>query len=68
MQTQKKKKKEREREGEGEGEKERKVTKSLRSFFLPHLGRIFPFNKTLIQQWGGRIETVQVWKEHKGFE
>ena len=46
----KKKKKERERGGEGEGERERKVTKSLRSFFLPHLGGIFPFNKTLIQQ------------------
>ena len=30
------------------GEKE-KVTKSLGAFFLPHLGRTFPFSKPLIQ-------------------
>ena len=29
------------------GERE-KVTKSLRAFFLPHLGRTFPFSKPLI--------------------
>ena len=29
------------------GERE-KVTKSLRAFFLPHLGRSFPFSKPLI--------------------
>ena len=44
------------------------VTKSLGVFFLPHLGRTFPFCKPLIWRWGGRIETVQVWKEHEGFE
>ena len=33
------------------GEREReKVTKSLGAFFLPHLGRTFPFSKPLI--WG----------------
>ena len=31
------------------GERE-KVTKSLRAFFLPHLGRPFPFDKSLIRQ------------------
>ena len=31
------------------GERE-KVTKSLGAFFLPHLGRIFPFSKPLIRQ------------------
>ena len=31
------------------GERE-KVTRSLEAFFLPHLGRTFPFDKTLIQQ------------------
>ena len=30
------------------GERE-KVTKSLGAFFLPHLGRTFPFSKPLIQ-------------------
>jgi len=45
-----------------------KVTKSLRAFFLPYLGRTFPFDESLIRRWGGRIETIQVWKEHEGFE
>ena len=50
-------------------ERERKkVTKSLGVFFFPHLGRTFPFNEPLIQRWGGKIETIQVWKEHEGFE
>ena len=49
------------------GERE-KVTKLLRAFFLPHLGRTFPFDKPLIQRWGERIETVQVRKEYEGFE
>ena len=31
------------------GERE-KVTRSLEAFFLPHLGRTFPFDKPLIQQ------------------
>ena len=26
------------------------VTESLRAFFLPHLGRTFPFSKSLIQR------------------
>ena len=30
------------------GERE-KVTESLKAFFLPHLGRTFPFSKPLIQ-------------------
>ena len=49
------------------GERE-KVTKSLGAFFLPHLGRTFPLSKPLIRWLGGRIETIQVRKEHKGFE
>ena len=47
--------------------RERKVTKSLRAFFLPHLIRTFPFDEPLIRQWGGRIETVQIQKEYKDF-
>ena len=50
-----------------EGERE-KVTKSLWAFFLPHLGRTFPFREPLIWRWGRRIETVQVRKEHKGLK
>ena len=45
-------------------EEREKVTKSLRAFFLPHLGRTFLFDKPLIRQWGGRIEIVQVRKEY----
>jgi len=37
-----------------EGERE-KVTESLGTLFLPHLGRTSPFNKPLIWRWGGRI-------------
>ena len=44
-----------------------KVTESLGAPFLPHLGRTFSFSKPLIWQWGGRIKTVQVRKEHEGF-
>ena len=52
----------------GERKREKKVTKSLGSFFLSHLGRTFPFGKPLIQQRGRKIETVQVRKKHEGFE
>ena len=30
-------------------EREKKVSKSLRAFFLPHLGGTLPFSKSLIQ-------------------
>ena len=49
------------------GERE-KLTKLLRAFFLPHLGRTFLFDESLIWWWGGRIEAIQVRKEHEGFE
>ena len=55
--------KQRERERERERE-----TKSLGAFFLPRLRRIFPLSEHLIWWWGGRIETVQVRKEHDGFK
>ena len=42
--------------------------KSLRVLFLPHLGRIFPLIKPLNRWRGGRIETVQVQKEHEGLK
>ena len=48
--------------------RERKVTESLGVLFLPHLGRTFPLIKPLNWLWGGKIKTVQVWKEHEGFE
>ena len=48
--------------------REKKVIKSLRAIFLPHPRRTFPLIKTLNWRWGGRIETVQVRKEHEGFE
>ena len=52
-----------------EAEREReKMRESLRTLFLPHLGRTFPFSKPLIRRWGGRIKTFQVWKEHDGFK
>ena len=44
------------------------VIGSLGAIFLPHLGRTFPLIKPLSQQQGGRIETIQVRKEHEGFE
>ena len=49
------------------GERE-KVIESLGALFLPHLGRAFPLSEPLNQWWGGRVETVQVWKECEGFE
>ena len=50
-------------------EREReKVTKSLKAFFLPYLGRIFPLSEPLIWRLGGRSKTIQVQKEHGGFE
>ena len=45
--------------------KREKVTKSLWAFFLPHLGRTFPLSEPLIWRWGGKVETIQVQKEHK---
>ena len=51
-----------------EGGEREKVIESLEALFLPHLGRTFPFSKPLIRRWGGRIKTVQVQKEHEGFE
>ena len=47
---------------------EKKVIELLGALFLSHLGRTFPLIKLLNRQWGGRIETVQVRKEHEGFE
>ena len=49
-------------------ERKRKVIESLGALFLPHLGRTFPLIKPLNQWKGGRIETVQVRKEHEGLE
>ena len=49
-------------------EEREEVIESLGALFLLHLGRTFPLSKPLNQWWGGRIETVQVRKEHKGFE
>ena len=48
--------------------RERKVTESLGALFLPHLRRTFPSSKPLNRQWRGKIKTVQVQKEYKGFE
>ena len=48
--------------------RKKKVIESLGVLFLPHLERTFPLIKSLNQWWGGRIETVQVRKEHEGFE
>ena len=45
-----------------------KVIESLEALFLPHLGRTFPLSKPLNRWRGGRIETVQVRKEHEGFK
>ena len=50
-----------------EGRK-RKVIESIGALFLPRLGRTFPLSEPLNRRRGGRIETVQVRKEHKGFE
>ena len=49
-------------------ERKRKVIESLGALFLPCHGRTFPLSEPLNLQWGGRIETVQVRKEHEGFE
>ena len=48
--------------------RERKVTESLEALFLPHIGRIFLSSKPLNRWWRRRIKTVQVQKEHEGFE
>ena len=48
--------------------RKKKVIESLGVLFLPHLERTFPLIKSLNQWWGGRIETVQIQKEHEGFE
>ena len=44
--------------------RQNKVIKSLRVLFLPHLGKTFPLIKPLNQWKGGRIESIQVQKEH----
>ena len=49
-------------------EEREEVIESLGTLFLPHLRRTFPLSKPLNLWWGEIIETVQVWKEHKGFE
>ena len=49
-------------------QREKKVIESLRALFLPHLGRTFPLIKSLNRWRGGRIEIVQVRKEHEGLE
>ena len=49
-------------------ERKRKVIESLETLFLSHPGRTFHLIKTLNRRWGGRIKTVQVRKEHEGFE
>ena len=41
---------------------------SFGALFLSHLRRTFPLSKPLNLWWGKRIETVQVRKEHRGFE
>ena len=46
----------------------KKVIKSLKVLFLSHLGRTFPLIKPLNRWRGGRIETIQVRKGHKGSE
>ena len=51
-----------------EAKKEKKWQNHLKPFFLPHLGRTFPFSKPLIQQWEGIIEIIHVWKKHEGFK
>ena len=50
-----------------EGERE-KAMESPGALFLPHLGRVFPLSESLNRRWGGKIEIVQVQKEHEGFE
>ena len=49
-------------------ERKRKVIESLEAIFLPHPRRTFPLIVPLNRQWGGRVKTVQVRKEHEGFE
>ena len=48
--------------------RKKKVIESLGALFLPHLGRTFLLIKPLNRWWGERIETIQVRKEHEGFE
>ena len=49
-------------------EEREEVIESLGALFLPHLRRTFPLSKPLNLWWGERIETVQVRREHEGFE
>ena len=44
------------------------MIESLGTLFLPHLGGAFPLSEPLNQWWGERVETIQIRKEHKGFE
>ena len=45
-----------------------KVIESLEALFLPYPGRTFSLIKPLNRRWGRRIKTVQLRKEHEGFE
>ena len=49
-------------------EEREEMIESLGAFFLPHLGRTSLSSKPLIQRGGGKIEIVQVRKEHEGFK
>ena len=44
--------------------RQKKVIKSFGALFVPHLGKTFPLIKPLNQWKGGRIESIQVQKEH----
>ena len=48
--------------------REKKMIESLGAIFLSHIGRTFLLIKPLNRWRGGRIETVQVRKEHEGLE
>ena len=50
------------------GERERKSDRITWSPFPSTLGRTFPFSEPLIWRWGERVKTIQVRKEHEGFE
>ena len=50
------------------GKREKKWLNHFEPFFLSHLGRTFLLHEPLILRRGGRIETVQIRKDHKGFK
>ena len=49
-------------------EEKEELIESLGALFLPHLERTFLLSKPLNLWWREKIKTVQVWKEHEGFE